>query len=242
MFIIELNDIWKIYHIGSSEIYALKNVSLCIEEGEFHCIIGPSGSGKSTLLNIISGIEKPDKGIVKVCGIELNKLNDNELAKFRSKYIGFVFQQFYLIPRMSILENVELPLMLHNLPRNIRKRLALEALELVGLKEFANRKPNQLSGGEQQRVAIARAIVTKPKILLADEPTGNLDVENTRKVMEIFVKLNSEYKITIVLATHNIELLKFCTRITQLRNGEVIRTYVKDEIPELIRKISDVLK
>ncbi len=240
--IVELRDVWKVYKIGESRVVALQEVNLCIDDGEFHCIIGPSGSGKSTLLSIIGGIEKPSRGIVKVCGLELNRLSEDELSKLRRDLIGFVFQQFYLIPRMTVIENVELPLIAKGVSKSERRRLAMEVLEAVGLKEKAFMKPTQLSGGEQQRVAIARAIVGRPKILLADEPTGNLDVESTKNVMEILSRLNKEFGITIILATHNIELLPYCTRVTRLRGGKIVKTYEKHEIDNLIRELTQIIQ
>ncbi len=240
--IVSLEKVWKIYKLGEHEVVALREVDLCIEEGEFHCIVGPSGSGKSTLLSIIGGIERPTHGRVVVAGIELSKLSEDELARFRRDNIGFVFQHFYLVPRLSVVENVELPLIAKGVPLGIRRRLALEALEAVGLREKAYVKPTQLSGGEMQRVAIARAIVTKPKILIADEPTGNLDVDNTRRVMEIFSKLNKELNVTIILATHNIELLTYCSCVTRIRDGRVVNTYRKEEIPKLVEELSAVIR
>ncbi len=240
--IVELRDVWKIYRVGLSELVALREINLCIEDGEFHCIIGPSGSGKSTLLSIIGGMEKPSRGIVKVCDIELNKLNEDELSKIRRDVIGFVFQQFYLIPRMFVIENVELPLIAKGVPKKERRRMALEVLRAVGLESKAFMRPNQLSGGEQQRVAIARAIVSKPKILLADEPTGNLDVESAKNVMNILSKLNKEYGITVILATHNIELLPYCDRVTRLRGGQIVKIYEKHEIDQLIEELTQVIQ
>ncbi len=236
-----LQDVWKIYKLGEVEVIALSGVDLCIEDGEFHCIIGPSGSGKSTLLSIIGGMERPTKGRVLVYGIDIATLPENKLAKLRRDLVGFVFQHFYLIPRLTVVENVELPLIAKGIPPKERRRLALEALEAVGLKHKANVRPTQLSGGEMQRVAIARAIVTRPKLLLADEPTGNLDVESAKKVMEIFTYLNKKLGITIVLATHNIELLPYCDKVTRIRGGKIVKTYQKDEIPLLVRELSSII-
>ncbi len=240
--VVLLENVWKIYRLGEHELVALRDVNMCVEEGEFHCIIGPSGSGKSTLLSIIGGIERPTRGRVIVADVDLTTLNESQLAQFRRDNIGFVFQHFYLIPRLKIIENVELPLIAKGVPSKLRKKLALEALEAVGLRDKAYLKPTQISGGEMQRVAIARAIVTRPKILIADEPTGNLDVENTRRVMELFEKLNRELKITIVLATHNIELLPYCTRVTRVRDGTIVRVYWKEEIPKLVEELSTIIE
>jgi len=240
--IILLEDVWKVYKLGEHDVVALQEVNLCVEEGEFHCIVGPSGSGKSTLLSIIGGIERPTRRRVVVAGVELNKLSESELAAFRRDNIGFVFQHFYLVPRLTVVENVELPLIAKGVPPSKRRELALEALEAVGLKHKAYAKPNQLSGGEMQRVAIARAIVARPRILIADEPTGNLDVESARRVMDVFLRLNRELGMTIVLATHNIELLPYCTRVTRLRGGRIVRIYEKDEISALVEELSRVIR
>ncbi len=237
MKIIEVLNVWKTYRTGGHDVHALKDVTLCVDEREFHCVVGPSGSGKTTLLSVIGGVERSDRGIVRVCGVDITRLSESELAKFRSKNVGFVFQQFYLIPRMSVIENVELPLMLQGVPRCTRRRIALEVLSALGLEDKAYRRVTQLSGGEQQRVAIARAVVARPKVVLADEPTGNLDVESTRKVMDLFDYLNRKHGVTIVMATHNIGLLRYCDRITQLRDGRVVRTFGRDEIHELLRSL-----
>jgi len=202
---------------------ALRGVTLEVPRGVWQCLVGPSGSGKSTLLHIIGGVDKPTKGTVEVAGVRLNDLSDDQLAEFRNKNIGFVFQMFYLIPRMSILENVELPLILRGVPKARRREAALEALRLVGLGHIdPRRRPTQLSGGEQQRVAIARAIVTRPRILLADEPTGNLDSATTKVIMDIFTALKKELGITIVMVTHNLELLSYCDRYARMRDGRII--------------------
>lgn len=211
---------------------ALRGVSLEVPKGVFQCLIGPSGSGKSTLLHIIGGVDKPTSGEVIVAGVRLNDLTDDQLAEFRNKNVGFVFQFFYLIPRMTVLENVELPLILRGVPRDKRREMALEALRMVGLGHIdPKKKPNQLSGGEQQRVAIARAIVARPRILLADEPTGNLDSATAKVVMDTFVKLKKELGITIVMVTHNMELLTYCDRYARMRDGQIIEEKVLNKPP-----------
>ncbi|MCU7787687.1 ABC transporter ATP-binding protein [Pyrobaculum sp. 3827-6] len=218
---IVVRDVVKLY----GDYPALRGVSLEVPRGIFQCIIGPSGSGKSTLLHIIGGVDKPTQGEVWVAGTRLNDLGDDQLAEFRNRNIGFVFQLFYLIPRMSILENVELPLILRGVPREKRREAALEALKLAGLGHVDPRKkPTQLSGGEQQRVAIARAIVTRPRILLADEPTGNLDSATAKVVMETFLNLKKELGVTIVMVTHNLELLTYCDRYAKMRDGKIVET------------------
>lgn len=217
---IRLVDVHKYY--GSYQ--ALRGITYAIPKGIFQCVVGPSGSGKTTLLHIIGGIDKPTKGEVWVAGVRLNDLNDDQLAEFRNKNVGFVFQMFYLIPRMTVLENVELPLILRGVPKAKRREMAVEALKLAGLDraDLYGKKPTQLSGGEQQRVAIARAIVARPRLLLADEPTGNLDSATAVKVMETFLSLKKELGITIVMVTHNLELLKYCDRVVRLRDGMIV--------------------
>ncbi|MEM0370680.1 MAG: ABC transporter ATP-binding protein [Pyrobaculum sp.] len=216
-----VKDVVKYY----GQYPALRGVTLEIPRGVFQCLIGPSGSGKSTLLHVIGGIDRPTRGEVYVAGVRLNDLSDDQLAEFRNKNIGFVFQLYYLIPRMSILENVELPLVLRGVPRQRRREMALEALRLVGMGHVDPRKkPTQLSGGEQQRVAIARAIVTKPRLLLADEPTGNLDSATAKVVMDTFLQLKKELGVTIVMVTHNLELLTYCDRYVKMRDGKIVES------------------
>ncbi|MGC8583278.1 MAG: ABC transporter ATP-binding protein [Thermoproteus sp.] len=216
---IRLVDVHKSY----GNYQALRGITYSIPRGIFQCVVGPSGSGKTTLLHIIGGIDRPTRGEVWVAGVRLNDLDDDQLADFRNKNVGFVFQMFYLIPRMTVLENVELPLILRGVPKARRREMALEALKLAGLDGVDPKKrPTQLSGGEQQRVAIARAIVARPRILLADEPTGNLDSVTAAKVMETFLSLKKELGITIVMVTHNLELLKYCDRVVRLRDGVIV--------------------
>lgn len=216
---IRLVDVHKRYR----DYEALRGVTLSVPRGSFHCVVGPSGSGKTTLLHIVGGVDRPTKGEVWVAGVRLNDLDDDKLAEFRNRYIGFVFQLFYLIPRMTILENVELPLMLRGVPKAERREAALEALRLAGLGRVdPKRRPTQLSGGEQQRVAIARAIATKPRLLLADEPTGNLDSATAQTIMDTFTMLKKELGITIVMVTHNLELLRYCDGVTRLKDGRIV--------------------
>jgi len=229
-----VRNLWKVYSMGSTEVKALRNVSFSVKEGEFFGVVGPSGSGKSTLLHIIGGLDRPTKGEVIVGGIKVNELSENELSRYRNRTVGFVFQMFYLIPRFTALRNVEMPLIARRVPKEERRKRALEALKMVGLEDRAFHKPNQLSGGEQQRVAIARAIVGRPKLLLADEPTGNLDSESVKSVMEVFKKLNKEYNLTVILVTHNLELIWYCDRVIRLINGYVKRIYEPKEYEEML--------
>jgi putative ABC transport system ATP-binding protein len=216
---IELENITKIYRMGKVEVPALRGITLNIEKGEMLAIIGASGSGKSTLMNIIGCLDKPTLGSYLFEGADVSRLNDNKLAEIRSKKLGFVFQEYNLLSRSSAVANVELPLVYGD-GRNRRKR-ALEALERVGLAERANHRPTELSGGEQQRVAIARALVNNPAVILADEPTGNLDSVVTDEIVSIFRQLNQE-GITVVLVTHEMDIANQTQRIIRLLDGRVI--------------------
>lgn len=216
---IELKDITKVYRMGKVEVPALRGVSLNIQQGEIVSIIGASGSGKSTLMNIIGCLDKPTSGEYRFDGADVSRLNDNQLAEIRSKKLGFVFQDYNLLSRANALANVELPL-IYSGGRNRRKR-ALEALERVGLAPRATHKPTELSGGEQQRVAIARALVNNPTLLLADEPTGNLDSAATAEIIAIFRQLNQD-GITVVIVTHEIDVARQTKRTIRLLDGQVI--------------------
>jgi len=219
--LIELNDIVKIYKIGSVEIPALCGVTLNIKRGEFISIMGASGSGKSTLLNILGCLDTPTSGIYKFEDIEVNGLTDEQLAIIRNKRIGFVFQNYNLLARTNALENVELPLLYANKSAKERIKLAREALNNVGLGDRIYHQPNELSGGEQQRVAIARALVNKPDIILADEPTGNLDSKAGEELMSLFQKLNQQ-GITIIVVTHDAKVAQYGKRIIRFRDGRII--------------------
>jgi len=222
MFVIGEN-IYKVYQMeGGEKVIALKGINIQIEKGELIGLMGPSGSGKSTLLNILGGIDRATKGKVLIEGKNIEKMKDKELARFRNRNIGFVFQFHYLLPEFTALENVIIPTQFYRYMnyREARER-AKELLVKLGLEKRLNHKPSQLSGGEQQRVAIARAIINEPKIIFADEPTGNLDSENTKNVMEIFRSLNEEKNITIVIATHDDFVASFCNRIVKLKDGRI---------------------
>ncbi|NPA53361.1 MAG: ABC transporter ATP-binding protein [Aquificae bacterium] len=216
---IKAEKIKKIYFLEGEKIEALKGVSLSIEKGEMVALMGPSGSGKSTLLHILGGIDKPTEGNVFINGQNLLSLSDKKLAIFRNKHIGFVFQFHYLLPEFTILENVMLPVQIYN--RGGAKEKAEKILRLLGLSHRLKHKPSQVSGGEQQRAAIARAVVNEPDVILADEPTGNLDSKNAQKVMEIFLQMNKEKNVSIVIATHDREIAEYCNRILYLKDGVI---------------------
>ena len=221
--IIKLENISRSYKNGQVVIEALKNINLSIEEGEFISIMGPSGSGKSTMLNIIGCLDKPSSGTYEIAGKRVERLGDGQLAEIRNEFIGFVFQSFHLLPDLTALENVELPLIYRGLIGKERRKKAVEALKSLGLGERIYHRPSQLSGGEQQRVAIARAIVGDPKVILADEPTGALDSKTSETIMEIFQELNNERGITIVQVTHEKSIAEYSKRIYHLLDGKIER-------------------
>ena len=221
MALIETEGLSKTYALGEVAVNALKSVSLKIEKGEFVAIMGPSGSGKSTFMNVIGCLDRPTEGRYLLDGADVSKLTRDELASIRNKKIGFVFQGFNLLARTSAMENVELPLLYNNVAVSERKRLAAEALDKVGLTERAAHHPNQLSGGQQQRVAIARALVNRAQIILADEPTGNLDTKTSAEIMGLLVRLNKESGITIILVTHEHDIAAYARRVVKFLDGSV---------------------
>ena len=220
MALIETVDLWKTYVMGSEEIHALRGVSVQIERGEYVAIMGPSGSGKSTLMNLIGCLDTPSKGSYLLNGKQVSQMNDNELARIRNEEIGFVFQTFNLLPRATALRNVELPLVYAGIAAKDREKRAKEALDKVELTSRMTHRPNELSGGQRQRVAIARALVNNPSILLADEPTGNLDSKTGQEIMALFERLHKAGN-TIVLVTHEADVAAFAYRTIQIRDGKV---------------------
>lgn len=230
--IIRLENIFKIYGTGETEVRALNDVNLVINEGEYCSIMGPSGSGKSTAMNIIGCLDRPTGGHYYLDNVDVAQMNDADLAHIRNRKLGFVFQQFHLLPQLSALENVMLPMVYADVNPNERRDRATEALIRVGLEKRLNNKPTQLSGGQQQRVAIARAIVNRPVVLLADEPTGALDSRTTQEVLNIFTELNDS-GITVVMVTHEPEVARQTKRIVWFKDGQVVNPHLTPaELPE----------
>jgi putative ABC transport system ATP-binding protein len=221
MELIEMRGIRKDYEMGKTEVHALRGIDLTVKAGEFIAIVGASGSGKSTLMNLIGCLDRPSEGEYYLDGNKVDEMGDDDLAGIRNKKIGFVFQTFNLLPRTNCLHNVELPLLYSSVSRKDRERRAMEMLERVGLAERVRHNPNELSGGERQRVAIARALVNNPAIVLADEPTGNLDSKTGSEILNIFSDLNADGK-TIVLVTHEKYIADYSRRVVSLRDGEVV--------------------
>jgi putative ABC transport system ATP-binding protein len=217
----------KVYRMGEERVVALDDVSLELEKGDFACFLGTSGSGKSTFLNMVAGLEKPTKGEVWIGNVPIHKLSEADVTLFRQKNIGFIFQAYHLIPSMTALENVCLPLVLRGVPKKTREKAARAALENVGLKGYEKRRPSQMSGGQQQRVGIARALVGKPKILFADEPTGNLDSHTTKEVMELIsaqVKANGQ---TLILVTHDRSIAEYADKIVTIEDGNIVNVEIR---------------
>ena len=219
--IILIKNVSKIYRIGQEKIVALKDVSLNIRKGEFCCILGTSGSGKSTLLNMIAGLEKPTRGQILIDGQSIEQMNENKLAKFRQENIGFIFQSYNLMPTLTAKENVAMPLIFRGMRKRERDRLALRMLKNVGLGTHVKHRPTQMSGGQQQRVGIARAFVGRPKIVFADEPTGNLDSKTRQEVMELMIRISKKEKHTLIMVTHDQELSLYADRVVQIKDGQI---------------------
>lgn len=218
---IEIKNLTKKYNMGDYDFLALDNVNINIDKKEFTAIMGPSGSGKSTLMNILGCLDRPDSGSYILNNKDVSNLSDDELAYIRNKEVGFVFQSFNLLPRMNVLENVELPMIYSGVSKKERRDKALEALDKVGLTNRIHHKPNEISGGQRQRVAIARAIVNKPSVIMADEPTGNLDSKSSLDIMTIFRGLNEE-GATIIMVTHELEIAQYGKRIVKVKDGKIV--------------------
>ena len=219
--LIILNNLRKVYRMGDEKIIALNDINLSIKKEEFMCLLGTSGSGKSTLLNMMAGLEKPTRGEIFIDKFPIHKMNERDVTKFRQKYVGFVFQSYNLIPTLSALENVALGLTFQRIPKSKRDKMAKKMLTEVGLGKRLHHKPSELSGGQQQRVSIARAFVGKPKIVFADEPTGNLDTKTTIEIMDLITAMARESKQTLVIVTHDTEISVYAHRVVYLRDGRI---------------------
>lgn len=234
---IKLTNVTKIYHMGDTTVHAMAGISLHIAAGEMTAIMGPSGSGKSTLMNVLGCLDRPTGGSYSLDGQEVANLNDDQLAIVRNQKIGFVFQNFNLLPRMSALQNVALPMVYGGVAQRVRLETAVRALTMVGLAERKDHRPNELSGGQRQRVAIARALVNNPAIIMADEPTGNLDSKSGNEIMDLFGNLNDQGR-TIILVTHEPEIAEFTRRILHVRDGKIVRDEQKEGARTCSGKVS----
>lgn len=221
--VIEVHDLYKLYRLGNNAVRALDGVDFTIGEGEFCAIVGPSGSGKSTLLNMMAGLEKPTKGQVIIEGQHLEKMNENQLVALRREKVGFIFQSFNLLPTLNAAENVALPLTFRGMPKRLRIKRAMIALDMVGLRHHIKHKPLQMSGGQQQRVGVARALVVNPAIIFADEPTGNLDSTTSGEVMDLLQKVVRKHNKTVVMVTHDDKLAQFADRIFHIIDGKIFK-------------------
>ena len=221
--VIQVKNLYKIYRVGHNKVRALNGVDLEIYRGEFCSIVGTSGSGKSTMLNMLAGLEKPTKGEVIISGEHLERMNENQLVKFRREHVGFIFQSFNLLGTMNAKENVALPLTFRGVPKKVRLDKADKMLDLVGLRKHKTHRPNEMSGGQQQRVGVARALVVDPEIIFADEPTGNLDSNTSAEVMELMKKIVREQNQTLVMVTHDNHLASFADRIFHIIDGKIVK-------------------
>ena len=219
--VIEIEGLRKVYRIGAERVIAIDRIDLTIDRGEVCCLLGPSGSGKSTLLNLIAGLEKPSRGSIDVLGERVSTMGETRLAKFRQRRMGFVFQSYNLLPALTALENVSLPLMFRGIGRRKRRRAAMEMLDMVGLRTHAKHKPTQMSGGQQQRVGIARAFVSDAPIILADEPTGNLDSKTTEEVMRLILDRARNRGQTLLIVTHDVRIAAFADRVVHIFDGRI---------------------
>ncbi len=223
MSVIETNNLTKVYDEGPIPVHAVNHVTLNIEEGEFTAVVGPSGSGKTTLLNIVGGLDRPTSGSVKVDGIELSSMNESNLIKFRLEHIGFVFQSYNLIPVLTAKENTEFIMLLQGAPEKQRTERVMQLLDEVGIVEQANKRPSEMSGGQQQRVAVARALTSRPKFVLADEPTANLDSKSAENLLDLMLKLNEEEKVTFIFSTHDQRVIDRARRVVTLEDGKIVK-------------------
>ncbi len=221
--IIKLKNLRKVYKMGQEKIIAIENINLSVEEKDFIFLLGTSGSGKSTLLNLMAGLEKPTKGEIIIKNFHLEKMNERLLVEFRQRYVGFVFQSYNLIPTLTALENVSLPLIFKGVPKKAREKEARKMLKAVGLENRQNHKPSEMSGGQQQRVSIARAFIGNPSIIFADEPTGNLDTKTTIEILDLITSIAKEYEQTLIVVTHDMEITNYAHKILEIRDGRIER-------------------
>lgn len=229
--LIEVKNLTRIYKMGSEKVYALRDINLNIYKNEILCLLGTSGSGKSTLLNMMAGLDRPTNGEILIGGIHLEKLKEDQITKFRQLNVGFVFQSYNLIPNLTALENVSLGLIFKGVPKKERNKMSIDILKRVGLAERMNHKPSEMSGGQQQRVSIARAFVDRPKILFADEPTGNLDTNTSFEIMEMMCSMARNFNQTLIIVTHDIETSVYADRIVEMRDGKII--HIKENISKM---------
>ena len=229
--IIRVRDLYKIFHIGENEVYALNGLSFDVYQGEFIAIVGTSGSGKSTCLNMLAGLEKPSKGEIEIAGERIDRMNEGELVRFRRLNVGFIFQSYNLVASMNAVENVSLPLMFRGVPEEERLRESEKYLELMGIGDQRDHLPNQMSGGQQQRVGIARALVIEPKIIFADEPTGNLDSHTTEEVLALMQRIVRERNNTLIMVTHDPNIAAWSDRQLRVVDGKIVETVIQKESP-----------
>jgi putative ABC transport system ATP-binding protein len=240
--LIEVKNVRKIYRMGEEKVVALDNVSLSIAKGEIICLIGASGSGKSTFLNMVAGLEKPTKGEIVIGGVPIHKLNEERVTLFRQKNIGFIFQSFHLLAMLTALENVSLPLIFQGMEKKKREKMSKEMLEAVGLVGFEKRVPSRMSGGQQQRVGIARALVGRPKIIFADEPTGNLDSSTSKEVMGLIVKMVKENNQTLLIVTHDPNIASYADRVVTIMDGNILRIDDNNEADQTVLPVDSSTK
>ncbi len=223
MSVIQTNNLTKVYDEGPIPVHAVNHVTVNIEEGEFTAVVGPSGSGKTTLLNIVGGLDRPTSGSVKVDGVELSSMNESNLIKFRLEHIGFVFQSYNLIPVLTAKENTEFIMLLQGTPEKQRTERVMKLLDEVGIVEQADKRPSEMSGGQQQRVAVARALASRPKFVLADEPTANLDSKSAENLLDLMLKLNQEENVTFIFSTHDQRVIDRARRVITLEDGKIVK-------------------
>ena len=231
--LIEIKNVRKVYTMGEEKVVALDDVSLEIYKGEIVCFLGTSGSGKSTFLNMMAGLEKPTRGEIYIGGIPIHRLNEEQVTLFRQKNVGFIFQAYHLMPMLTAVENVSMPLIFRGMNKKSRDRIAREALKAVGLEGYENRKPSQMSGGQQQRVGIARALAGVPKIIFADEPTGNLDTNTTKEVMDLIIKEVKKHNQTLILVTHDRSIADYSDKVVTIKDGNIISVKYNEKNQEV---------